>query len=319
MHATEPEPTDAPSQASRPRVPRNAIRLGAALGIVVAAFALPLWDLGVYAVHSDLYSHIPLVPCIAGYLLWLRRDEWSSLGPPKARWLALPLLLVVAALLLLARQIPDTAAAHDDALAATTGAFVAAVWAACALVFGGRFVAAAAFPLAFLLFMLPLPALARNAIDTFSQHGSAEVAHALFALIGTPVLRDDLQFRLPGITIEVAPQCSGIHSTLVLFITSLVAGQLFLRSNVRRAVLALAVVPLALLRNGLRIATIGQLCALYGPDMIHSAIHRRGGPYFFAASLVPLSLLLWFLWRSERNARSRPAATVPAPSLPTVS
>jgi exosortase/archaeosortase family protein len=109
---------------------------------------------------------------------------------------------------------------------------------------------------------------------------------------------------------EVAPQCSGIHSTLVLFIVSLVAGYLFLQRPWARAVLAVAVAPLALLRNGFRIFTIGQLCVQVDPDMINSFIHRQGGPLFFALSLIPFFLLLLLLRRLEhRRAATHPDNT----------
>jgi len=88
----------------------------------------------------------------------------------------------------------------------------------------------------------------------------------------------------------------------VLFITSLVAGGLFLRSPWRRAVLTLAVLPLALLRNGFRVFTIGQLCVRIGPQMIHSPIHKQGGPLFFALSLIPFFLLLLWLRKSENSS-----------------
>ena len=44
---------------------------------------------------------------------------------------------------------------------------------------------------------------------------------------------------------------------------------------------------------------IGLLCVEVGPQMIHSVIHHRGGPLFFALSLIPLFLLLWWLRRGE--------------------
>jgi exosortase/archaeosortase family protein len=109
---------------------------------------------------------------------------------------------------------------------------------------------------------------------------------------------------LPGITLEVARECSGINSSYVLFITSLIAGQLFLRKPWKRVALALFVIPLAIARNGLRIVTIGWLCVHISPDMIHSIVHRRGGPLFFALSLVPFFLVMLWLRRGETAGES---------------
>ena len=102
-------------------------------------------------------------------------------------------------------------------------------------------------------------------------------------------------FNCPELSIEVAQECSGIRSSWVLFITSVLASYLFLKSPWRRAVLIAFVVPLAILRNGFRILVIGLLCVHAGPQMINSMIHKQGGPLFFALSLIPLFLLLWWL------------------------
>jgi exosortase/archaeosortase family protein len=68
-------------------------------------------------------------------------------------------------------------------------------------------------------------------------------------------------------------------------------------------VLSVAVIPIALLRNGLRVFVIGQLCVRIGPEMIDSPIHRHGGPVFFAFSLIPFFALMFLLQKSESRRR----------------
>jgi exosortase len=123
----------------------------------------------------------------------------------------------------------------------------------------------------------------------------------LFDATSTPVLRTGTVFELPGITVRVAQECSGIRSSWVLFITGLLAANMFLRSNWRRALFVAFVIPLGIIRNGFRVWVIATLCVHFGPQMIHSAIHRRGGPLFFALSLIPLFLVLWALRRQEQR------------------
>ena len=89
---------------------------------------------------------------------------------------------------------------------------------------------AAAFPLAYLIFMVPMPDAMADALETASKYASAEVANLLFHLSGTPFLRAGLIFQLPNITIEVAQECSGIRSSWVLFMTSILAANLFLKT-----------------------------------------------------------------------------------------
>jgi exosortase len=153
--------------------------------------------------------------------------------------------------------------------------------------------------------MVPLPIELRQATETFLQVGSAAVANVFFTLTGTAFFQDGLNFQLPGINLQVAPECSGIHSSLVLLITSFVAAKLFLRNPWLRAVLILAAIPLALLRNGFRIFVIGELCIRNGAQVLDSPVHRQGGPLFFVLSLLPLLGLLIFLrWREGKSFNS---------------
>jgi exosortase C (VPDSG-CTERM-specific) len=179
----------------------------------------------------------------------------------------------------------------------------------CCLAAGGFFflgrewMRTAAFPLAYLIFMVPMPDALTQALETASKYASAEVANVLFHLSGTPFLRDSLIFQLPNITIQVAQECSGIRSSVVLLITSVLAANLFLKTPWRRFALVAFVIPLAILRNGFRILVIGLLCVNVGPQMIHSLIHRRGGPVFFALSLIPFFLVLWWLRKGDVRTR----------------
>ena len=276
--------------------------------VLVLGFSRPLYDLMRFAAGSKLYSYTFLIPLITLYLIRLRRERLPRPSEPAYKFAASALLAGSVGLVgywLAVRS--GSRLAPEDSLALTTCSFLLFLLAAGFLFLGKETLRPIAFPIAFLLFMSPLPLSLRDRIDTFLQHTSAATADLLFRLSSTPVFRDDLAFQLPGFSLQVAPQCSGIHSSLVLFITSLLAGSLFLRTPWKRAALTLAVIPLAILRNGFRIFIIGQLCVHIGPEMIHSPIHRHGGPLFFVLSLVPFLLLLVVLQKSDR------AATTPKP------
>jgi exosortase len=152
--------------------------------------------------------------------------------------------------------------------------------------------------------MVPLPDAAVAWLERASVIASAEATAMFFGVAGTALVRNGTVFELPGIVLQVARECSGIRSSWVLLITSILASHLFLQSPWRRAVLVAFVIPLGILRNGFRVFVIGMLCVHVGPHMIDSVIHHRGGPFFFALSLVPLFLLLWWLRRGERRAAS---------------
>ena len=276
-------------------------RIGAFAGWIAAAtlaFIQPLTRLMLYSAESPLLSYIPLVPVVAAYLFYVRRTRLttayrSSIGG------AVVLGGIGGAALAAAIGLSGRLSVNDG-LALTTLAYVCVVAAGGFLFLGSSWMASAAFPVGFLLFMIPLPDAVVYSIESASVLASADVSAWLFRVTGTPLLRDGTVLALPGIVLQVARECSGIHSSWVLFITSLVASHLFLDSPWRRLILVAFVIPLAIVRNSFRILVIGLLCVHVGPHMIESYIHRQGGPIFFVLSLVPLFLLLVWLRRQER-------------------
>jgi exosortase C (VPDSG-CTERM-specific) len=274
---------------------------GACFAIVLlAVFARPLLVLIKYAAGSELHSYVLLVPFVSVYLLYLRRDQ---LPKKHSTDLLLALVSLAAGLGLFActhwLEIAGRAPAINTRIVLLTSSFLCCVAAGGFFFFGRDGMRAAAFPLAYLIFMVPMPDAMADALETASKYASAEVANVFFYLSGTPFLREGLVFQLPNITIQVAQECSGIRSSWVLFITSILVANLFLKTPWRRLALVAFVIPLAILRNGFRILVIGLLCVNVGPQMIHSLIHRRGGPLFFALSLIPLFLLLWWLRKGD--------------------
>ena len=302
-----------PAQPSEPAGPSRQLRnFGLASFGLVLCFAIPLWDLGWFAATSEFHSYILLIPFISAYLVWLKKGSFPICSEPARKaasvFLTAGTLVLVAYWLFLRSRLKLM---EDDYLAVMMISFLLFFVGICGLFLGRELLRATAFPLGLLIFMVPIPAAAMPAIDAFLQHGSAAAAQGFFTLSGTPYLRSGLAFQLSDINILVARECSGIQSSMVLLITGLVAGYLFLRKPWNRALLALLMIPLGLLRNGFRVFSIGELCVHLGPQMINSYIHRKGGPIFFALSLIPLFILLLVLQKSERarvKARSHAGA-----------
>ncbi len=307
-----PVPTDSVNVGSPTRAvgarfgveERGAFRNFALLAVVVSgAFALPLGELLRFALKNSLFSHLPLIPLVSAWWIWKRPGgEVVPLFKPSPGWAAAA--AAVAGVLVSGYWLVWRARAElppAEYLCLMTTAYLAALLAVALLTLGVGVVKAFRFPILFLGFMIPWPTMLVDLVETTLQFASAEAAHALLVLSGLPVLRDGLVFRLPGLTFEVAQECSGIRSSLVLFITSVLGAHLLLRTPWRRWALVLAVLPLGVLRNGFRILTLGWLCVHVDPAMIDSPIHHQGGPLFFVLSLGPFFLLLWWLRRGERR------------------
>jgi exosortase C (VPDSG-CTERM-specific) len=272
--------------------------------LLLLAFGQPVLTLISYASGSELYSYILLVPFVSAYLLHVQRDKLPKNYASDVRG---GILFLFAGFGLLAfiywLGFTGPALPGNSRIVLLTLSFLCCLAAGGFFFLGRSWMRAAAFPLGFLIFMVPMPDAMADALETASKYASAEMANVFFHLSGTPFLRAGLVFQLPNITIEVAQECSGIRSSWVLFITSILAANLFLRTPWRRFALVAFVIPLAILRNGFRILVIGLLCVNIGPQMINSLIHRRGGPLFFVLSLIPFFLVLWWLRRGDVRTR----------------
>jgi exosortase C (VPDSG-CTERM-specific) len=286
------------------RIPtRGTLFMGFVL-LLIVAFGRSLYSLFTTAFQSDLNSYIVLIPFVVLYFVHLERGQYSSSRRTSLGWAVLPAIAGFCALG--ARLGPGLS--ENDRLSVLTFAFICFVWTGGFLFLGSKWMTSASFPMLFLIFLTPLPDRLVGWMETGLQLASAEAANLFFAVSGTAAMKTGTVFQLPGISLQVAQECSGMKSSWVLFITSIIAAKLFLWKPWTRAVLVAAVIPLGILRNGFRIMVIGLLCVHIDPDMIHSWIHRRGGPVFFALSLIPLMILLWWLRKQQpRTASAEPA------------
>jgi exosortase len=119
----------------------------------------------------------------------------------------------------------------------------------------------------------------------------------IFKATGIPYLREGFVFQLPGFSIEIAKECSGIRSSLALLITVVLAAHLFLRAYWQKAILAVSVLPIVLVKNGIRIATLSFLGIYVYPGIFESFLHRSGGIFFFIPALALIGIILGLLRR----------------------
>jgi exosortase len=153
--------------------------------------------------------------------------------------------------------------------------------------------------------MIPIPTLFMDRIIYFLQAASAEATHLLFIVTGIPFSREGFTFHLPGMNIEVAKQCSGIRSSLGLFITGILASHLFLKTGYRKVMTALLVFPITVFKNGIRITTLSALAVYVDEKFItQSFLHHSGGFIFYIPALLLLGTAIWYFRKSEQNPSS---------------
>lgn len=266
----------------------------------IFAFWNTLVAIAQLALHDDRYTYLAAIPLITGYLLHaarMRIHEESRLCP----WPAAPLALLGMVLAWMLNQPPSVPATWRLSLAAGG---ILLIWISAFLgFFGPQSVKRAVFPLCFLFLAVPIPSAMLDKVVVALQHASADASFQLFHLLGVPVLRDGLTFSLPGVDIQIAEECSGIRSSISLFVASIVVGHLFLRSASRRTCLSLLTIPVVIFKNAVRIVTIAWLGVYANRDFFYGALHHSGGLVFSALSLAILTSVLFLLQRSELRRR----------------
>lgn len=259
----------------------------------------PLRDLFASDFKRDYHTLVPFMPLITIYLLYQKRKEIRD----KMQYShVLGAVGIIAGLVcyVMATLFGRSLNPNDYATIVTLSSLVM-LWGVFLLSYGIEAFRVALFPLLFLLFTVPVPAFFMNKIIAFLQIGSTEFANILFWVSQVPYIREGFIFQLPGVSVEVAPECSGIRSGLALFITALLAGYLFLDSRWHRLFLALCVFPITMLKNGIRITTLTLLGVYMDPRILHSSLHREGGIPFFILALLLMAPILYFLKKREKK------------------
>ncbi len=290
---------------------RSSIWVSAA--VVLAALAVTYHDVAAGLVRQwrtdDNYSHGFVVLPLALWFAWDRRAAVRALPLEPSRW---GLFLLAGSLALL--------------VTGTLGAelFLArisliGVLAGLVLFFAGRaHLRALAFPLAFLLLMIPLPALIFNRIAFPLQLLASRAGATALEWAGVPVLREGNVLVLATTTLEVAEACSGIRSLVSLLTLAIVLGQFSLRTRWGRGALALAAVPVAIAANAGRVSGTGLAAHVWSPEAAEGFFHAFSGWIVFAAAFAALLAVERLIVTIEQRQPAHGAIGTPrmAPTLP---
>jgi exosortase len=242
--------------------------------------------------NNDSASHILMIPVIGAWLLYSERQrvrEQSSFDPYPG--LALALL----ALLVLGLSFMGASFIATNRLTFFILSLHLLIIAGLLLVFGRKATRVVWFCLAFLAFAIPWPEAFLNGVIHLLQAGSADVAEWIFDLSGVPVLRDRFFFYLPGVSIEIAKECSGIRSSIALLILALLVSHFAFSKFWKKVVFVCAGLLMMLIKNGVRIASLTSLAKYVDPGFLFGRLHHEGGVVFFLlglALLVPVYRLL---------------------------
>lgn len=262
-------------------------RLIVLVGVVLAVFGSVLAGLVQDWWEKPDYSHGFFVPVLSAYLIWRRREELARLSPRpslQGLWLVLGSL----GLLFLGSLGAE--------LFLTRVAVVGMIAGLVVYFLGWKFLRMLAFPVAFLLCMIPLPTLLYNEIVFPLQLLASRFATSLLDLVNLfPVVREGNILVLPHSRLEVVEACSGIRSLMSLTALALGYGYLAEKNRWIRTGLAVSMVPLAVISNGLRVVATALMAYYLGLARAEGALHSFSGWLIFLVATILLLVLHRFI------------------------
>lgn len=243
------------------------------------------------------YSHGFIVPIFSGYLSWKNRYRLATLDL-RPDLSGILIVLGALALLILGSLGAELFVTRISLPVTILGLIVYFCGWACAR--------ALAFPLAFLVFMVPLPALVYNQIVFPLQLLASRFATNCLQITAiTPVLREGNLIILPGYTLEVAEACSGIRSLMSLIALALAYGYMAESRRWHRLFLVLSIIPIAIVSNGLRIVLTALLAEILGRKAAEGALHAISGWVIFLIATLLLLLVHWTIDLPRRHAEAK--------------
>ncbi|WP_432821485.1 exosortase A [Trichloromonas sp.] len=238
------------------------------------------------------YSHGFLVPLISGYFVW---QKWPELKHLPVRPSHTGLLVIVGSLLLLVFGYAGTEYFTMRSSLIFLLAGIVLYW------YGWTIFGHLALPIGFLLFMVPLPYIVYDAMAFPLKLMVAKYSVVALKVMGIAVMREGNIIMFPQTVLEVADACSGLRSLVSLLALAVAFAFLTQKSNLKRVIMVLSAVPIAIATNMFRVIATGFLAHYYGAAAAEGFFHEFAGMAVFALAMVLLFFLGAVLRKVDRS------------------
>ena len=223
------------------------------------------------------YSHGWLIPVVSLAVVWYRRKELAA-APKRAAAAGLALVATALAMHWIGARIQQPRLSLFS--------FALLLLAIPYSLFGAAVARRLMFPCAYLLFCIPW-----NFLDTLSfplRMLSARISTALLEGLSIAARRSGSAIYVGGggMVLDVADPCSGLRSLLAMMALAAAYAFFTQRSLIRKWVLFLLSVPVAILSNVVRITTIAVVAQAFGTAQAMKIYHDYSGYLIFAAGTL---------------------------------
>ena len=250
------------------------------LGALFVTFILayfPVWQRLVLAwYNSDDYSHGFFIIPICIYIIWQKWDTLKETEVRPSRW-GLVIVIFFLFIYIIAHLAEIVTVASLSMVLLVSGAVI--------YIYGFRIFKELLFPIAMLLFMIPVPAQIYSVLTMPLQLLVSKISVLAAQILGMPIYREGNIIHLPDRTLQVVQACSGLRSMTALLALSAVFGYFTLKSNTLRTILIVSGVPAAIVVNIFRVLIMVSAFHYFNYDLTKGNVHTAFGVFIFIIAL----------------------------------
>lgn len=277
-------------------IARERLWLAAVVAVAVVMYVPTFRFLWQQWMDDAQYSLAFLVPFVSGYFAWRKWPEVRLVMRSSSVW-GLALIMAALAFHLMGVMLDVSGPSGLSLLMFLVGA--------CMYFHSVALVRTLGFPLAYCVFMIPIPGGVLDLVGFPLQLWASGTTAVVLRTIGIEVTRSGVNLSVPGYDFQVAQACSGLSSLVALVgVTAVFAYITRLPAKYKWALFCLSL-PIALVANVIRIITIALVGYQWGPEAAGDIYHDWSSPILFMVAIVMLFVLnRGFEWLSERRTTS---------------
>lgn len=241
---------------------------------------------------NDNYSHGFFIPLISIYMIYGIRHSLSRVPINSSN---VGLLLIVIGL----GQLYVASVGSEFFLQRTS--MIIVLFGVSIFLWGFKVTQLLFLPIAYLVFMVPLPAIVWNKIAFPLQLFSSACTESMVRMFGIPIFREGNVLHLAQTTLEVIDACSGLRSLNTMFALSTALAWFSTLATWKKWVLFFSAAPIAIFANIIRLTLTAFLASKYGEQAAQGFLHEFSGLFTFALGLILLILLSRLLSKGENK------------------
>lgn len=264
------------------------------ISLIVGTFWALFHNTIIHLVHDwstdDNFSHGFFIPLISAYMIWCNKERLQAI-------VLKPFNLGI--LLIFAGMFFHTVGNIGAELFTMRFAMIVTIAGLCVYLLGLQITLAMAIPIAYLIFMIPLPAIVWNKIAFPLQLFAAGLTEDVVHLIGIPLLREGNVLHLSNTSLEVVDACSGLRSLTSLLALGAAFAYISSLNRINKCLLFFSAIPIAVSVNIVRLTVTAVLARKMGPEVAHGFLHDMSGILIFIIALLLLYLMFIVLQKTE--------------------